>query len=340
MTPDTIFEEFRRGFNGRKFTAGLLVAFIDMWRELGIPDTKAKTFEDVTSIFEKQERTNRGSRANTLIVMKPDGRTLSLRPFYNAIETFFRAEHKRFDYPSCAPHATQAWGDYIGWLDALTNMTEKELLELRERVCNFVLDTLASQEFDPGSVTIEPPIFKHILKNFDVTAQRGEPTGAAYQGIVFGFLRADNPHLQIEIDKVRTGSRRLQRVGDIDCWEGARLAITAEVKQYVLNADTVPDLAAFANEGKRRGALAVVAALGFEDGVREAISELGARPVDVHDLEEIVELWDPVKQRIAVTSLEYYAKHVEKNSKLSDRLNKFVADIYTQAEDGAANETA
>jgi len=46
--------------------------------------------------------------------------------------------------------------------------------------------------------------------------------------MVFGFLRADNPHLQIEIDKVRTGSKRLQRVGDIDGWEGARLAISAE----------------------------------------------------------------------------------------------------------------
>jgi hypothetical protein len=36
-----------------------------------------------------------------------------LRPFYNEAERYFRAEKKRFDYPSCAPHATQA-GPTIG----------------------------------------------------------------------------------------------------------------------------------------------------------------------------------------------------------------------------------
>jgi hypothetical protein len=65
-----------------------------------------------------------------------------------------------------------------------------------------------------------------------MTAHKGELTGTSLQGIAFGFLRADNPHLQIEIDKVRTGSKRLQRIGDVDGWEGARLAISAEAKQF------------------------------------------------------------------------------------------------------------
>lgn len=91
-----------------------------------------------------------------------------------------------------------------------------------------MLSNLKSHAFDPSSVKIKPSLFQLLLEEFDLTAQKGEPTGAAFQGMVFGFLRADNPHLQIEIDKVRTGSKRLQRVGDIDGWEGARLAISAE----------------------------------------------------------------------------------------------------------------
>ena len=50
------------------------------------------------------------------------------------------------------------------------------------------------------------------------------------------------------------------------------------------------------------------------------------RGVDVDDLLSIVELWDPLKQRTATQSLVYYARHVEKNSVLSDRLEAFLKE--------------
>jgi hypothetical protein len=162
---------------------------------------------------------------------------------------------------------------------------------LRIQVTDYVLATLRSQQFDPASVKVDPPLFRLVLESFSVVSQKGEPTGAAYQGIVFGFLRADNPHLQVEIDKVRTGSKRLQRVGDIDCWEGARLAISAEVKQFILKAGAIPDLESFGNETGRRGALGVVITLGFEEGVKGDIEALGVKALDRNDLLRIVELW-------------------------------------------------
>ena len=325
MTPNDLFEEFTRGFPGRKFTAGLLVALIDMMTALGVPGSGIASYQKLIERFERQT-TTRGRPANTLILMKPDGRTLSLRGFYNEAEKFYRADHKRFDYPSAAPHATQAWPDYITWIDALVTFTEKQLAELRGRVNQFVLDTLQSQAFDPLSIEIEPPLFRLLLEGFDMTARRGEPTGASFQGIVFGFLRADNPHLQIEIDKVRTGSKRLQRIADVDGWEGARLAISAEVKQFELKETDIADLESFANATGQRGALAVLAALGFYEGVRERVTALGVVPLDINDMLRIVELWDPVKQRTAVQSFVYYARHVEKNSSLSDRIDVFLKE--------------
>lgn len=324
MTTDEIFAEFEKGFAARKFTAGLLVAFIDLMASLETPTLGLDGFDDFLGRFPRQTTTSGGRRANTLIVLRPDGKTVSLRGFYNEAERFYRAEHKRFDYPSAAPHATQAWGDYTGWLDALATYSADQLAELRGRVNQFVLDTLKSQEFDPSSVSVEPPLFRLLLEGFDMTAQKGEPTGASFQGIVFGFLRADNPHLQIEIDKVRTGSKRLQRIGDVDGWEGSRLAISAEVKQYELDAGAVPDLADFANRTGQRGALGVIAALGFAEGVDDALEEMGLITLDVVDMLRIVELWDPIKQRTAVASFVYYAAHVEKNSSLSDRLAVFL----------------
>lgn len=326
MTSDELFREFEAGFPRRKFTAGLLVAFIDFLTKLEVHTYSFSSFGEFLGTFTRQTVTAGGQRANTLIVKKPDGKTLSLRGFYNAAERYYRADHKRFDYPSAAPHATQAWDQYANWLDALVSFPPNELVSLKDRVNQFVLDTLVSQEFDPATIELEPPLFRLILDKFDMTAKRGEPTGASFQGIVFGFLRADNPHLQIEVDKVRVGSKRLQRVGDVDGWEGARLAISAEVKQYSLNVDDTRDLGSFANATGQRGAVGVVAALGFGDGARDAIEALSLIPLDRAGMKRIVELWDPIKQRTAVSSLLYYVRHVEKNSSLISRLDRFVED--------------
>jgi hypothetical protein len=323
MTLEEIYSEFVGGFPARKFSAGLLVSFIDLLVHLRVPGSGMRNLSDVLAKFPRRLTTSAGARANTLILST--GRTtVSLRPFYNAVERFFRAEHKRFDYPSCAAHATQAWADYTDWLDSLITFHPDEIAELRQKVCDFVLDTLKSQEFDPTAVKVEPPLFQLVLENFDVTRKKGEPTGAAFHGIVFGFLRADNPHLQVEIDKVRTGSKRLQRVGDVDGWEGARLAISAEVKQRILGVTDIRDLEAFSNETGRRGALGAVFALGFDAGAREAVEGLGLKALDVYDMARIVGLWDPLKQRTAVASLVYYVRNVEKNSALAERLAAFL----------------
>lgn len=330
MTPDEVFKGFESGFSARRFSAGLLIAFIDFYQALGVPGSNLDNLNAVLTKFPRQTTTAAGKRANTLIVARAEDSTLSLRPFYNAAERFFRADHKRFDYPSCAPHATQAWADYQEWLDALATFNVEQLDTLRTKVVDYVLTTLKSQAFDPSSVKTDPPLFQMLLEDFEMTSLKGEPTGAAFQGMVFGFLRADNPHLQIEIDKVRTGSKRLQRVGDIDGWEGARLAISAEVKQFDLGPDDVPDLENFANATGQRGSLAIVAALGFRETVRQQIQGMGLKPLDPADMLRIVELWDPLKQRTAAASLVYYARHVEKNSSLADRIEKFLLDAVTE----------
>jgi len=331
MSADKILHAVKVGFGNRKYAAGLCVSFVDFLRYLGLPRDDVKSAEEFYEKYPRQEWRSPGKPANQLIVEAAGGKTVGLRPFYNGIEAFFRAKHKRFDYPSCPGHATQSWRDYGDWLDAMCRMDDAELLSLRQKICDFVLEVLPSQAFDPETLVREPPILEMVIGGFDLTKHKGELTGAAYQGLVFGFLRADNPHLQVEIDKVRTGSKRLQRVGDIDAWEGARLAITAEVKQYVLKADDIDQLAAFANEANSRGSIGIVFALGFEAGVRDAIEDLGVRGLDIDDLERIVSLWDPMKQRTAVASMTYYVKHVEKSSALGGRLDSFIASALKAA---------
>jgi hypothetical protein len=99
---------------------------------------------------------------------------------------------------------------------------------------------------------------------------------------------------------------------------------SAEVKQYTLNMKAIHQPEGFSNETGRRGGFGVVVALEFEEGVRDALEGLGLISLNLEDMLRIVELWDPIKQRTAVTSFLYYAKHIEKNFSLSARLDKFL----------------
>ena len=58
--------------------------------------------------------------------------------------------------------------------------------------------------------------------------------------------------------------------------------------------------------------------------MRDAIEDLGVKALDSDDMLRIVEMWDPVKQRVAVTSFLYYIHHVEKNSALAKRTEAFL----------------
>jgi hypothetical protein len=64
-------------------------------------------------------------------------------------------------------------------------------------------------------------------------------------------------------------------------------------------------LVALCNAALHRGAIPIVATLGFDAGVKEKVQDLGAHAVDRTDLLRIVKLWDPVKQRVAVSSMSY-----------------------------------
>jgi len=331
MTPLELLNDFKQEFARRKFVGGLLLAFIRFFRELGALGVGFKDLDAFLQDHPQQNTTASGATANTLIVSAMSrgakGKTVSLRPFYNEAERFFRAEKKRFDYPNCAPHATQAWRDYRVWINSLLTYTESETQELERQVIVYVLDQLPSHEVDPEGLEPLERRLTRVLQDFDLTAQRGEPRGAAFQGIIYAYIRADAPHLHLDISKAGAGSKRLQRVGDIDGWEGERLVLSVEVKHFNLRREDVPDLAAFSSEVTRRKSLGIVAALSFHDSARADFEGMGLRTLDFDDLVKLVELWDPLKQRAAVAAFTYYVHHIEKNMRLIERLKNFPASL-------------
>ncbi|KOB40185.1 hypothetical protein AE930_09530 [Xanthomonas arboricola] len=236
ITTSQILDEVKANFFGgqrRKFLPGLLIALIRFLRRLKATGGKYASLDDFHRDFPLATVTKKGGGVNTFTVIV-NGKSLAIRKDYDNIANFFRNEKHRYDFPSSAPHATQAWRDYLPWIEAILSFDDSSLDDLEKNVIDYVLESLPSQAIDPSSVKREPPLFLLYLQNFDLTSRSGEPTGAAYQGTVFGYIRADAPHLQVEVGKVRTGSKREKRVGDIDARDGEKLVLSAEVKQYVV----------------------------------------------------------------------------------------------------------
>lgn len=326
MKREEVVEEMKRDFRGegvgkpRKYVGGLLPSFCDFLIELGVPGKGYTSLDDLFADFPQIT-----DGVSTLTVTLPDGGQKTIRPAYERYHHLFVTEHHRLDYPRSGPYATGKWGDYRRWLDALVSMGKDDLEWISQASTQFVLDELKDQSFDPSSVRTEPPIFKWLLDDFDFGARaKGEPTGAAYQAMVFGYIRADAPHLQVEARKVRAGSARTKGIGDIDAWEGDRLVISAEVKHFVVSEKGVDDFTHFAANITERAALGMIIAEDFQDGVRDKIAALGLHPLSRTDVLRIVSLWDPLKQRAALNAFQWVVVHKEQNSGLIDRVQAFL----------------
>lgn len=329
MTREEILEQMKQHFRGeglprqRKYVGGLLPSFCDFFVELDVAD---KHYGSLNDLFFDYPQITEG--VSTLTVTMPGGGQKTIRPAYERYHYLYVTENHRLDYPRSGPYATGKWADYRQWLDDLVGMPKDDLEWIAQASVAFVLAELKDQSFDPSSVKAEPPIFKWLLDQFDFNNRaRGEPTGASFQAMVFGYVRADSPHLQVEARKARAGSARTQGIGDIDAWEGDRLVISAEVKHFVVGAGDMGEFTHFAAAITERAALGMIIAEDFQEGVREQIEALGLHPLSLKDLLRVVSLWDPVKQRAALNAFQWVVVHKEQNSGLIDRVHEFLLSV-------------
>lgn len=324
MTKDDLVSDVAAAFRHRRFAAGLFLAFVDFLRELDAVPRKFPGLPQFFRAFPQATVTSQNQRANTLIVTRGENRTLSIRPFYNARETFFIAEQGRLSYPSCAPHATQAWGDYRHWIDTLLTLSASDINKAEASVVDLVLKTLPDQRVDPASLRPLKQPFLDLLNRFDFGASGGR-SGAAFQGMAFAYLRADSPQIQVSVRRVRTGSKRVGGVGDIDGYSGRRLIVSIEAKHRELDVDDLSGFARFRDEIARHRASGIVIAAAFSEKAREVFEEAGLRCLSLDDVIAQVDLWDPVKQQAAIEAFEYYAHHVERQPDLIKRFDDFTA---------------
>jgi hypothetical protein len=279
--------------------------------------------------YPRKENDKNGVQLRQLVLTK-DGNEFAIRRAYDKIVRFFVFEMHRVGYPSSAPDATGNWTGFTGWLDSLLALSSEERQALRQRVVQHVLDTIPEKTIRPEERRTEPALFEETLRNFALNPPKGAPkerSGAAFQGIVFGFLRADNPHLQVRVDRVRAGGERIGKIGDVDGWDGVRLAISAEVKQYPFKEDDVPTVSRFVSAIAERGSVGIVAALDFDEQARAQIEGAGVIALSLSEMLKIVKMWDIAKQKIAVAAFSYFLDAVENSAPLYGRYQAFLTAV-------------
>jgi hypothetical protein len=318
---EEVVAEYERQLPDRLFLMGLVFAFIgvveDLLSQIGSPRAP-----DALDRFPPETTDTRGRPRNTLYLQGP-ARGVGLRRYYNSFERMIWNRLKRFDYPNCAPHATQAWPQHRGMLERIFAMSPCERLALATSIWESALRLREAR--GRGSEAITPRPFEKVLKDFDNT-QRGEPAGAVLQGLAFAYYRADAPNVTLETSKVGAGRARLGGVGDIDGWSGGKLVLSIEVKDADIERDDVDGLfgSFFGNLAEWPDATAIAVARRFDTPAKEHLAAQRLLVLDRATMLENIALWDLRKQELALREFAYFLIRVQRHSGLEERFRAFL----------------
>jgi hypothetical protein len=232
----------------------------------------------------------------------------------------------RSGYPSAYVYSTGQWHKYRDLLVLCFQLSENGRLSACNALISFGLDSISENPFFGRS---EPRIrlFEDIVDNYS-RVDSNENGGLVFQAIAYGYIAADRPHLSIIADKVRTGSSRQKRFGDVDCYMGLDLELSVEVKDLEIGSENVErELGGFATEVKSNRIRGLAFVKSIADGVKTKLfDDYGILSMTELDLLRIVESWDWPKQDLAVQGILHYLSHIEQNPEASVRLLRFIAE--------------
>ena len=282
------------------------------------------TADNLFRRFDRVEKWH-GQELSTLSMRDPAGERHGIRRFENQLRTLFHDGLDRLDYPSAPGHNTSQWERFPEILAKCFQLSEAGRYVLVNTLLDYGLDRMDRAKTFQGNPRVR--IFPLVVSEYPRTRVSGENAGVVFQGIAYGYVRADRPHLSTIVDKVRTGSRRQKRIGDIDCYKDISVELSIEVKDREITAENVSDeLGRFAKDVRRGDILGVAL---VRDATEEAIEEIEDERVIVMTQRELldeVRRWDWPKQDGALRDLVHYLAHIEQNQGAVERLQSFVRE--------------
>ncbi|MGB0834754.1 MAG: hypothetical protein ACPGR2_09560 [Psychrobium sp.] len=323
---EEILDIVKREFSKRKYVLGLAMDFLLLSQKASEFDEALNTFRENFSqkelftsypLVEKRA----GSKANTLSI-NVNGNQIGIRKFEENVADFF---HKadRSEYPSAYVYNTGQWKKYLTLLETCFKLSRNGRYKALSNLIDFGFSAMEKNiYFERSEYRVN--IFSEVIRSYERTDPK-ENGGLTFQAIAFAFFVADRPHLHVIADKVRTGSARQKRIGDIDCYNGLDLEYSVEVKDFEINEKNFErQIGEFIRDCNRKKAQSCVFCAAYNLDEIEALETFETTFLDQDDIQFIVETWDFQKQEKALAAMLHYLAHIEQNPLAVTRLLTFI----------------
>lgn len=328
---DEVMQAVRTRFTRQKYVIGLVIDFAVVAQQLAELDPTAQPFRpdlEFTEIAEQYSivRERNGREANTL-TLQYDGHTFGIRKIEEQVLRLFN-ELKRPSYPAAYVYNTGMWNkpENERPLVIAFRLSSQGRLYLCRSLIEFGLQNLPQNNFFTRPVE-RVRLFEQIVREYPRVASKKENGGAVFQAIAFGYVTAQYAHLDVIADKVRTGSARQKRFGDVDGYMGLDLELSVEVKDMEINTVNLPkQLGSFLETMEQLQNVALVFVGAVTDEARTHIEGRGVHVLTQTDLLREVSRWDWHKQNRAVLGLLHQLAHVEQSPHAVQRLLSFIAE--------------
>lgn len=269
-----------------------------------------------------------GSRtANTLTFKMPDGQKYGIRKIEEEVVDFFHGV-KRSAYPSAYVYNTGQWRKFEDLLLLCFKLGEFARYTLSKALLEYGLAELTANTFWTRNKK-RPRLFSQIIQPDGYERSfSGQNGGLILQAIYYGFFKSDRPHLDFIVDKVRTGSSRQHRFGDIDTYAGVDLELSAEVKDLAITTDNLDrQCGSFLRSCEEYGIKGIICCEDITYDAHQMISSSGCAVLSLPMVRDLVELWDWPKQDSAYCSCLHYISHVEQDADATRRILQFTAAL-------------
>ncbi|MDP2139796.1 MAG: hypothetical protein Q8L20_03190 [Gammaproteobacteria bacterium] len=310
----------------RRYVLGLALDFTLLAQRLSNIDVLAKKARlnlSEKDIFDRYDLiTSRGSTTANTLTLSFNGSQEGIRKIEENVVDLFHNLNLT-GYPSAYVYNTGQWHKFKDLLTLCFRLSENARFVLCVKLIEYGFSIFRRQEFF-GRKVKRPRLFERVLSGYNRKDSQ-ENGGLSLQGIAHGFFSADRPHLSIIADKVRTGSARQKRFGDIDCYLGLDLELSVEVKDIDLKSDNYKNqLGGFINQVAASGVLGIVFCSSMEREVLENLESLGIITITLADSINIVKTWDYQKQNSALLGMLHHFAHIEQNMEATQRLLTFI----------------
>ena len=313
-------------FGRLTYILGLALDFTLLAQRLSHHDPEAKQlrseFTEATLLDRYELVTKRGAKQANTLSFKFGKKTLGIRAIEEDVcDLFIKAD--RTGYPSAYVYNTGMWHHHKELLLNCFKLSESGRFILCNELIDFGLEKFLKNTYF-GRQIPRVRLFETISREYPRSGP-GENSGMVFQGIAYGYLKADRPHLSLIVDKVRTGSARQRRFGDVDGYFGLDLEVSAEAKDDPITPKNVEkELGQFLRDVSNHRVQGLAFVRSIDPASRGLLKADGILSITNDELVANVATWDWRKQDAAVHGLLHFVSHVEQNPTGVRRLLDFI----------------